>query len=354
MKKTVSCIVLCFLLLLQLPASAGGAAAGGDDEFHYAERDAKTTAYWYKSLDIYEGEAARKAEVPFGYEGRVMKLTGDSAIGFTVDFTELHIPVTSVKALHMRVYYTEKQREVRVTVDAGVSWVLRHEAKKPGEWEDVVIGDRASLQKLADGDGRLGVFGFGFRCHDGTANSAVYVDEIRAELYDDDKTPPVIKYDGPEHITTSEGKLFTLDVSAYDESEKAEFPVSFIWSGEALDKEGRLTAGEYDLTLESTDSYGNRAEKKLRVTVGEKDTVPPVIHFGADVINTVAGAHVSLAFSATDDCDAVSVEAEWSEDAVDRQGRITEGEHTLTLTSEDLSGNKTEKTVKVSAKSTLR
>ena len=79
----------------------------------------------------------------------------------------------------------------------------------------------------------------------------------------------------------------------------------------------------------------------------------PVIGFSASVINTVAGAHCALVFEAEDDCDEVEVVQTWSEGAVDRQGRLTEGVHTLTLTASDLSGNSTEKVVTVNVKASL-
>ncbi|MBQ1847664.1 MAG: hypothetical protein II135_06650 [Clostridia bacterium] len=350
--KILSVIMCLSMIMCTAVFSEGGDAKA---EIPYADKkDSKTSAYWYKQMDIYEGDEAVKAGVPFGYSGYVMRLVGDTSAGITVDFTGRNIPVTSVKALHMRVYYNEKQREVRVTVDAGVSWVLRHEAKKPGQWEDVVISDQASLRKLADQSGRLGVFGFGFRCYEGTSNTSVYIDEIRVELIDDDGMPPVIEYDGPDRIETTEGKPFFISARAWDELEKAEFPIEYIWSGDAVDEEGKLKKGEYELTLRSSDSGGNTSEKKLTVAVGDRDTTPPVIGFRTDKIETVAGAYVKLVIKAEDDCDEVTVTQSWSEGALDVKGRITEGVHTLTLTSSDLTGNTSTLTVTVAANDTLR
>ena len=317
-------------------------------------RDTVTSPYWYKKLETYSSEEAAAAGVPEGYEGCVMKLVGDSSVGLTIDFSSRQIPISSVKALHMRVYYNEpKIREVRVTIDAGYSWVLRHEAKKQAEWEDVVITDPNSLKQLANEEGRLGRFGFGFRFQDGTYNAVVYVDEIRAELIDDDKTPPVIYYDGEDHIVTTEGKPFVLNVRAYDEGEKAEFPIEYIWSENATDDGGKLVKGEYSLTLRVRDSFGNASEKKLTVTVGDRDVTAPVIKFKCDKIETAAGAYVKLAISAEDDCDDVTVTQEWSEGAIDSKGRVTEGTHTLTLTCSDLTGNTATRTVTVAAGKTL-
>ena len=356
MKRRVLCYLLCAALISALftLSPAAGLSEAEIAEFHCTgNRDTKTSAYWFSSRVIYDGEKAASEGVPEGYEGLVMKLVGDSAAGFTVDFSDLCIPVSSVKALHMRVYYTDKQREVRVTIDAGTSWVLRHEAKKPGVWEDVVISDAASLKLLANEDGRLGVFGFGFRNYEGTRNSTVYVDEIRAELIAPDSDPPVIRYDGPDHVITTEGKMFTLPVTAYDEYEKVDFPVSCVWDKPATDEDGKLVKGEYTLTLRASDSFGNAEEKVLTVTVGDRDTEAPVIRFTPTVIDTVAGAYNALRFEATDNCDDVTVIQNWSEGALNRQMRLTEGTHTLTLTASDLSGNSTEMTITVNAAKTL-
>ncbi len=349
--KVLSVIICLTMIMSNMVYSASNIK----DEIPYTDtRDTVTSPYWYKKLDTYSSGEAAAAGVPEGYEGYVMKLVGDSEVGLTIDFTDRQIPISSVKALHMRVYYNEpKIREVRVTIDAGHSWVLRHEAKKPAEWEDVVITDPNSLKLLANEEGRLGRFGFGFRFQNGTFNSVVYVDEIRAELIDDDKTPPVIYYDGEDHIVTTEGKPFVLNVRAYDEGEKAEFKTEYVWSENATDDDGKLVKGEHSLTLRARDSFGNTSEKKLTVTVGDRDVTAPLIKFSRDKIDTVAGAYVKLDIKAEDDCDEVTVLQEWSEGAIDNKGRITEGAHTLTLTCSDLTGNTTVKTVAVAAGKTL-
>ena len=176
------CTLMCMTLAMTslFPATAAGQEEI-KGEIPIAAHDPKTSAYRYSKMDIYSQEEAVEAGVPFGYSGYVMGLTGDSAVGITVDFSDRNIPLSVVKALHMRVYYTDKQREVRITIDAGVSWVMRYEAKKPGEWEDVVLSNPSELKKLANDDGMLGVFGFGFRNHDGTRGSTAYIDEISAE-----------------------------------------------------------------------------------------------------------------------------------------------------------------------------
>lgn len=311
------------------------------------KRDTVTSPYWYNRMKIYTADQALEKNIPFGCSGYVMELTGDSSVGVTIDFTPFEIPVSIVKSIHMRVYYGTEQREVRVSIDAGYSWVLRHEANTPGQWEDVYIKEESALKKLADEKGNLAVFGFGFRNQNDTRNSTVYVDCVEAVLFDSDGVPPVIKYDGPETIVTTAGKKPLFPVSAYDEQEKHEFPVDCIWEPACLDENGLMTKGDYTLTFRTSDSYGNTSEKKVRVSVVDRDDEPPVIHFGAGTINTYAGALPVLSFNVTDNCDDPVVTLEWSEGALDSRGRLTPGTHTLTVTAMDLTGNSSQKTISI-------
>ena len=348
-------VLLCVFVIFGSVITDHAADNGAKSEIPYADnQDKATSPYWYKTMSVYSQEEAKAASVPAGYSGYVMKLTGDSASGITVDFSGRNIPVSSVKALHMRVYYGADTKEVRISTDAGTSWVLRYNAEKPDQWDDVVLSDANELKKLANSDGRLGIFGFGFRNLDnGSTNNVAYIDEIRAELKVDDDIPPVFRYDGPEHIDTTEGKPFVLDITAWDEQENAEFPIEYIWDKTATDGEGGLIKGDYQLTLRATDSCGNTAEKKLTVTVGEKDTVAPVIDCDFRTVKTVTGAYARLEFKATDDRDNVKVVQTWSKGALDDLDRINEGTHTLTLTASDLTGNTTTITITVTASDTL-
>ena len=57
---------------------------------------------------------------------------------------------------------------------------------------------------------------------------------------------------------------------------------------------------------------------------------------------------IKLDLTAIDDHDGdVEVVMTWSEGALDSRGRLTEGEHTLTITAVDETGNKTEKVIPV-------
>ena len=349
-------LILCVSLVMGVlfPQSVMS-ADNAKIEIPYADsRDTASSPYWYKQMNVYSQQEAKQAGVPDGYSGYVMKLAGDSASGITADFSERNIPATSVKSIHFRVYYGSHTKEVRVTTDAGVSWVLRYNAVKPDQWDDVVLSDINEIKKLANSDGRLGKFGFGFRnLDDGSTNNVAYIDEIRVELTVNDDIPPIIRYEGPDHIETTEGKPFVLNAVGWDEQENAEFPIEYIWDKDATDDGGGLVKGDYTLTLRVTDSCGNTSERVLTVTVGERDTKAPVIDCKLKNVKALTGAYVKFDFKAQDDRDDVEVIQTWSKDALDKKGRITEGTHTLTLTSSDLTGNTTTITVTVTASKTL-
>ncbi len=342
--------LLLAILLITTMMQANSAKTGDAlAEIPYGKHNSKVSPYTSKKTIVYSEEEAFAAGVPTGFSGYVYEIKGDGAMGFTVDFSDRRLPVRIVKAIHFRVYYGTDQREVRVSIDAGVSWVMRHEATKPGTWDDVVLKGENEIKKLANEDRNLGVFGFGFRNNEGVTNSTAYVDAITVELFDGDDVPPVITYDGPDHVVTTAGKQLILPVSAWDEGEKQYFSVEYVWSGDALDGEGKMKEGEYSVTLRAKDSYGNTSEKVISVTVGPKDTEAPVIHFAPDTVETLAGALPVLNFKATDNEDEPEITLEWSEGALDKKGRLNEGAHTLTVTASDLTGNSQVREITVKA-----
>ena len=347
-------IIACILVLSTLPLSvlASPASNGVTDEIPYVERDTNIAPYSYRKMEIFT-ESDAKGNVPEGFTGYVMKLTGDnSSSGITVDFSDREIPLSVIKALKMRVYYPSVTKEVRITIDKGVSWVMRYVASKPDEWNDITL-EGAELSKLANTDGNLGKFCFGFRYYDGNFNTLSYIDYISVEYVNADTEPPVIKYDGKTDITMTEGKPLVLNASAYDNEEKRDIKIKQVWSDGALDGNGYPVKGNHVCYLTAKDGFGNVSEIKLNVKVTDKDTEAPVINFRCTEINTVAGCIPSLYITATDNEDNVTVVQTWSEGALDKAGRLTEGAHELKLTSEDLTGNKAEMIITVNVKNRL-
>lgn len=341
--------VLLTFSLLPLCALASNQTDGVKDEIPYTPHDAKYAAYSHSKMDVYtEGDAPE--DVPRGFSGYVMRLEGEnSASGITVDFSDREIPASIIKSLRMRVYYPSVTKEVRITIDAGLSWVMRYEAKKPDEWNDITL-EGAELSKLMNGNGNLGKFGFGFRYYSGNFNTVSYIDFVSVEFTETDTNPPVITYDGKTDVTMTAGKPLLLNATAYDEDEKREVNVKTVWEDGALDGDGLPVKGVHVCYLTAKDSFGNKSEIKLNVTVTDKDTEAPVINFGCTEINTVTGCIPALKFTASDNEDDAAVIQRWSDGALDRSGRLTQGEHELTLSSTDLTGNKTEMIIKVNVK----
>ena len=229
---------------------------------------------------------------------------------------------------------------------------MRYNATKPDEWNDIKLSG-ADLSKLANEDGNLGKFGFGFRYYDGNFNTISYIDYVEVEFENADENPPVITYDGKTEITMTEGKPLVLNASAYDNEEKRDIKVWLVWEDGALDENGLVVKGKHVCYLTAKDGFGNKAEIKLDVTVTDKDTEAPVINFSCTEINTVKGCIPALKITATDNEDEVKVIQTWSDGALDKAGRLTEGSHELTLTATDLTGNKTETVIKINVKESL-
>lgn len=77
------------------------------------------------------------------------------------------------------------------------------------------------------------------------------------------------------------------------------------------------------------------------------DEEDPVITAPVTEFTVVKGAYpFDDSVTVTDNSGVVNVKKVWSEGALDRNGRLTEGEHTLTVTATDASGNKSECVIK--------
>ncbi len=159
-----------------------------------------------------------------------------------------------------------------------------------------------------------------------------------------DKTAPEIIYNGAKEIISSEGKKFSIEVSAYDWEDEANAELLYIWSDGALDDDGNLRKGEHTCTLKATDYAGNQTLLEIKIQVLDRDTECPSIEFPS-VVNVIAGVKPEIVVKATDNYDDVLCEFTWSDGALDEAGKIVEGTHKLFLKATDLSGNSTEKEI---------
>jgi hypothetical protein len=212
-----------------------------------------------------------------------------------------------------------------------------------GEWIDIVLEKDSYAAFDFDGDGYCDPMNFVFR----GATSTAYIDSITVKLRDPDVVPPVITYNGDTVIDTREGREFVLDLTAHDAYYDVDITPEFIWSEGALDNEGKPVQGTHTCTVRATDEAGNSSEIVLTVNVGERDTEAPSINWMPEEIYAMAGMLPDFYIIVADNIDTLTAITTWSEGALDVRGRLTAGEHTLTISAVDLTGNKIEHTIAV-------
>ena len=312
--------------------------------------------------EVYDGTAtelssteAEAKGVPAGYVGSVYEISEtphDSYVGVCLDFSGYEIPISLVESISFKVLVPTSYSELRMRNGNTTDWVMRCSSASTGSWCDVTLTadglnffGSAKMQTLANADGNLGSL-----CLIGRVSGSYapyYIDGIVIKLKTDDKVAPVINYSGKTDILTSSGKVFSPDITAFDEMEGREIPLAYEWSAGALDTNGNMLEGEHTCRVSATDYFGNTSYLDLNVTVGPPDVEAPTITFLASEIYVPVGTFYRMVLVAEDNYDDVKVVEEWSEGAIDRGGRLAEGVHTLTLTATDLSGNSTVKVVTV-------
>lgn len=356
MKKIIISIVLVLALVLSgMSVYAAPFEDGvGKDEIPYGDSIEGVTGYTYTDFNMMTADEAAAANIPEGYSGYVLALTKATSVGITLDLSEQKIVVNAIESITFRVYCTANVKEIRITDDAGYSWIARVEPSAKEEWIDVTLtkdGDNfcqgCTMNDFADENGYFKPVNFGFRFTDSEITT-VYIDSITFDMKEADTVAPVITYNGENTINTTEGKSFELDLTVWDEYEERAITPEYIWSDGALDENGLLAVGTHICTVRVTDTAGNHSEITLTVNVGAKDVTAPEINWTAETIRALVGTRCQLNISAADDADGeVETELAWSEGALDNRGRLAEGEHTLTITATDSTGNVAQKTVRV-------
>ena len=309
---------------------------------------ANSLAYAGTLAQLSEADAIAKG-LPLGCTGTVYEIGHGSDPGYAgvcIDLSAYEIPIGIVDSVSFNVLMPTSYSELRMRNGNTTDWIMRCSAAPTGAWNTVILNSEgfnffgsSKMSTLANKDGNLGSFCLIGRVSGSSA--PYYIDNIVIKLKDDDKTAPVLTYSGKTEILTSAGKVFSPDVSAYDEFENRDIPLVYTWSDGAVDKDGNMLEGAHTCRISATDYYGNTSYVDLSVTVGPPDTEAPVIHFTASEIYVSVGTFYRMAINATDNYDAVTVTEEWSDGAIDFGGKLAAGTHTLTLTSTDLSGNKT-------------
>jgi hypothetical protein len=222
------------------------------------------------------------------------------------------------------------------------AWNMLVNPSALNEWIDVVLEKDDFSSFDYDGDGYCDPLNFCLRGATGTA----YIDHITVELRDPDTEPPVITYNGETVINTCIGRQFKLDISAYDAYYNEDLELEYIWSEGAM-VDDKLVIGTHTCTARATDKAGNVSEIVLTVNVGEQDTEAPSIGPAPADIYAMAGSQVFIDIPVTDNVDDLVATLTWSDGALDAAGRLCAGEHTLTVTATDLSGNTSELVIAV-------
>ena len=310
--------------------------------------------YEGKVTELSGADAAAKG-IPSGYNGSVYEISysaGKSYVGVCLDFSSYKIPIALVESISFNVLISKEYSELRMRNGNTTDWIMRNSAAPTGTWTSVVLNSdglnfygSSKMSVLANSDGNLGSFCLIGRV--GGSYEPYYIDSVTIKLKDDDKLAPVLNYSGKTDILTSCGKPFMPAITAYDELEQREIALAYEWSADALDADGNMLRGTHTCRVSATDYFGNTSYIDFNITAGDPDMEAPEILFYASEIYVPTGTYYRMLPIASDNYDDVKVKEEWSAGAIDLGGRLSEGVHTLTLTSVDLSGNTTVKVITV-------
>ncbi len=353
-------IILSFILILSIAFSSVSVYGAtfddgvGKEEIPYGEFNNENTVYRYGSFDMMTEEEARADGVPEGYSGYVLKLTAASGgVGIGLDLSQYR--VKDIEKITFRVYCpaSTKSDGVRLTNYSTTTWMMLANPGATEQWVDVVLDEDSnfntaerSFDAFDDGTGYCKTVNFCIR-FTGT-DETVYIDSITVELKAPDEEAPVITYGGATEINTTAGRVFSIDATAYDERDEKNIEPEYIFSDGAVDENGLLLEGEHSCTVRFTDEAGNSSELALTLNVAPKDVTAPTLSWTTEKIFASVGMRPMLEITAVDDHDGeVDVTLDWSDGALDSRGRLLEGEHTLTISASDETGNVTEKAIPV-------
>lgn len=354
--------ILCAIVLMVLPFSIVCVAEDSADIYTVtASRDSNYCTYGSDVVEkLNETEAANKG-IPSGYSGDIYSVKGTASKGALVDFSAAKIPTAVVQSMTFRVYIgddgrpTDSYPEVRISWPHNTSgWIMRYSvASKTDQWVDITLTadgqnfyGSVSFDNLSK-NGYLDKFGLCVRTY-ASIDYPFYIDDISLVYKTNDNTPPVITYTGDSVIRVPEDADIPTNATAYDSFEKRNVDVYWTWpNGTKFTDNGTPVAGTYNAKLCAKDFYGNIAEHSVKVVISEKDVTAPEIALKIDKLYAVVGTIPNLKVNVTDNNELKSVEYVWSEKALDKRDRLTEGTHKWTITAEDLSGNKTVKVLTV-------
>lgn len=338
-----------------------------EDDLPLVDAISGITVSYLHSTTIYTPEQAAANNVPEGYIGTVAPVSGNNG-GFTIGFGTLEEKIHLSKVISMKFrFYMESTSgdndsypEIRITKDAGTSWIVRLPRTKFTQqcdnWVEIEMTPEGTpyctaneFKKFADSEGFLGSFFFGYRGND---NRKFYLDSVKVKLTAPDKEAPVIYYDGLTEITTRVGREFILDAKAYDLFEAREIPLAYEWyDGDVKLDYIPSIEGIYTLRLTATDTSKNMSYIELIVRFLEPDTVAPVLSLKISTIHAAVGEKMYFNVSAIDDVDGeLPVKINYPSNMFDEYMCLKAGTFTVTFVATDLSKNIATKTLTVIVK----
>ncbi|MBO5076529.1 MAG: hypothetical protein J5584_02900 [Clostridia bacterium] len=374
MKKSIFIVILAILAILAgailSPSHARVAASSAAQLPEYCMVGGGNAAAnsSYPDTEIREISAAEAEQAGAkGAEGNVIVLSGADGAGCEFDYSSYNISAYGIEQIVVRAYLPDDVRAISIAIDGGETNIGRYSVAgfERGKFTEFAFGPEGiniatdqSLSDLGIENGRLGKFSINFRrvitSYTGeepvSDNAPVYLDSIQIILVDGAAGKPELHYNGPDKLDQTADKPFMLgEYSAYDAFEKRDLEVTARWEGTpGVDENGiAVEGGPYTLVLEAENSFGERAEKRLTLTVRPRDTEPPQLLVNTDTLYAPAGTYATMNVAATDNEDDVETLYLWSKNALDRYGRLQAGEHKLTLTATDLTGNTTERVLTV-------
>lgn len=321
--------------------------------------------------ELYGAYVAQTNNVPSGYEGAVLKMGGNTNVAVNFDFAASMIPLSLVENIKFKVYvsgspngnYPEFRLQAPNYSDRRLDmWPYVNNGGAGGyslidnmnQWRELdvnysTISGSKKWDNFSDqNDGTLlGQFNLYFRTNDTT--NTLYIDSVSVELKANDGVGPVIDFN-KDTLTIPVNSKPVLPTIAFDGQDNRNVEVTYVWdSMPAMDASGRITEqGTYNLTLKAEDYFHNVTQKSVTIVVGAADLEGPDINIPFSTITLPAGTIFNLDVSGyiTDEYE-FTYTAVYSSGTMDELNRLLAGDHTLTITAEDYSGNISQKIITI-------
>lgn len=284
--KILALLVMLSLFTSVIPVHAVE-TVDATSELPYTEASGIFNSAYTSTVTAYDEAGAKEAGITAGYSGYVLrvqpKVDGGYA-GVELDFSSQNIPVKDIQSITFRILLPAGHTEMRLLgTPAPTSWVMQLSPSVYSDWCDITLDASGtnfvsgkSFDSLANSDGNLGRMCLIGRMKNGTDKS-FYLDSVRIKYkagVSNDKTPPVITYNGATHFEAYEGEEFTLTgVSAFDEYDNDNATITYEWSSGAINGAGRLQLGSHTCTVRATDRSGNSSTITLTVNVKVNQSV---------------------------------------------------------------------------------